>query len=189
MFTKRMFGMLAVLILALTLSAGAADDKPVLKNIKAVNWEELAGCLPDKVEGMNVGKVDGGTINMTDPTNPQNQMSYSAANRTYSKGKDEKKSVTLTILDSNLYQFLLMPFMMAIEMDTPTGSVKSTKIGDIPAKVIIKKDEGEITGVSYLILISERILVSAEGDGNFSQDEVESLVKKVDFEKLAALVK
>ncbi|MBN2226686.1 MAG: hypothetical protein JW763_04925 [candidate division Zixibacteria bacterium] len=189
MFTKRICCVLAMLALTLTIGAGAADDQPVVKNIKAVNWEELAGCLPDKVEGLHAGEIDGGTITMADPTNPQTQMSYSAANRTYYKGKDEDDGITLTILDSNLYQFLLMPFMMAIEIDTPNGSVKSTKLGDFPSKVIIEKDDGEITGVTCLVLISERILVSAEGDDSVSQDDVESLIKKVDFEKLASLVK
>jgi len=189
MFTKHICSFLAILMLLVVAGAGADDDKPAVKNIKAINWEDLGSCLPDKVEGMDVGEVDGGSLEMTDPSDPKTKISYSTANRIYTATKNKDKSVTLNILDSNFYQFLLMPFMMAMEIDTPSGSVKSDKVADFPAKVIIQKDEGEITGISYLILVSERILVSAEADENVAPKEIENLLEKVDFEKLAKLTK
>ncbi|MEZ5360666.1 MAG: hypothetical protein R3F48_17770 [Candidatus Zixiibacteriota bacterium] len=163
-----------------------SDEEKVqaVMHADAIDWNSLADCLPDEADDMDVSDVDGGTMSMADPTNPGSKFSYSFAERTYTKGDN---GIILRITDTGYSQFLTMPYMMAFEMDTPDATIKSVKVGDRDAKFIQNKEKGKVISTQYLILISERVLVMAENDGGASKDEIESMLKKIDFEKLTKL--
>ncbi|MCK5126630.1 MAG: hypothetical protein KAR42_10270 [candidate division Zixibacteria bacterium] len=179
----------AVLILfALSSAIIATDDEEAMKktmNIKAIDWNKLAGCLPDKVEGMKVSELDGGEMSIPDMTNPGTMFSYSFAERTYST-KD--KTIILRITDTGFNQMLQMPFMMMMEMETPEVSFKNTEIAGNPAKRMINKEKGKVINTQYLVLISDRVLVMSETE-NTDADEVEALIKLINFKDLAVLAK
>jgi len=183
------FGMFAFLFVFLALGAFAVDEQKdlakELQAVKAIDWNELAKLLPEKVEGMEVGKLDGGTMNMADPTNPENKFSYSSASRAYTT--KDKKEIRLHILDTGFNQLLMTPFMMQMEYDSPEGTVKSIDVQGVPTKLIYEKEENKITGVQIISLVSKRILVTGEGDENVTADDITNMIKLIDYKKLAAM--
>lgn len=183
------FGLFAVLFVFLAMGAYAEDEQKdlakELQAVKAIDWNELAKLLPEKVEGMEVGKLDGGTMSMTDPTNEENKFSYSSASRAYTS--KDKKEIRLHILDTGFNQLLMTPFLMQMEYDSPEGTVKSIDMQGAPTKLIYNKDEGKITGVQIISLVAKRILVTGEGDDSVTQDDIAKLIKMIDYKKLAAM--
>lgn len=182
-----------VFVLAMLLAAGcwAGEETEELSEqleaVKAIDWNKLATLLPDKVDGMTVGELDGGSMSLADPTNPNNQFTYSAVSKPYSFGED--KTVLLRILDTGFNQFLMMPFAMQMEYDSPEGSVKSAEINGVPVKIITEKDDGKITDMQIIALAAKRILVNAETEDNVTLDEIEKVFKLVDFELLNKMAK
>ena len=186
----RTISLFAVLLVFLAGAVYAEDEQKDLSKelqaVKAIDWNDLAKLLPEKVEGMEVSKLDGGTMSMADPTNPQNQFSYSSASRSYTT--KDGKVINLHILDTGFNQFLMTPFMMQMEYDSPDGSVKSTEVQGFPSKLIYDKDEGEVTGVQIISLVSKRVLVTAEGDDEtVTKDDISKLLDLVDYKKLAGM--
>ncbi len=183
------FGVFAVLLVFLALGAYAEEEQKdlakELQAVKAVDWNELAKLLPEKVEGMEVSELDGGSMTMADPTNPGNQFSYSSASRAYTS--KDKKEIRLHILDTGFNQLLMTPFMMQMEYDSPEGTVKSAEIQGFPSKLIYQKDEGKITGVQVISLVAKRILVTGEGDETVTEEDIQKLIKMIDYKKLAAM--
>jgi hypothetical protein len=180
-----LFASIFVLVLS---SVAFASDEEKAKEIMAadaIDWNKLSTCLPGEVKGMEVGDVDGGSMSMADPTNPGKTFSYSYAERTYTAGK---KEIILRITDTFYSTMLTMGYMMAIEMDTPDGSVKTVKVGDQTAKRMQNKEKGKVTSSQYLILVSERVLVMAESDAEATTDEIEALLVLIDFEKLNGMI-
>ena len=179
----------AILLSGTAVFAGDAEAEK-MADFKAVNWQDLGNLLPDKIEGMEADDLDGGTLNMPNPNNPAQQMSYSAVDRTYFKKTDKgKKKITLRITDTAFNQFLMAPFMMSMEYDSPDGSVKSIELEGHKAKLFTQKEKGEITEVQILLLVNERFLVGVEGNDLVTIDEAKEILKKIDLEKLAKLEK
>ena len=187
MFKKVFCLFLLVSLLALpVLAADAQEEAEQVMHAKAIDWNELTGCLPEKIANMETEEPDGGSMSMADPNSPGQQLSYSYAERTYTSGD---KSITLRITDTGWSQFLTMPYMMAIEMDTPDASIKTVDVAGQPAKRIQSKEKGKVKSTQFLLLVSERVLVMAEGNEKAGSAEIEDLIKKIDFEKLTALAK
>jgi len=186
-----MFKLFAIMALALMLLATTAvvadEDAPKIDpGYKAIDWSELAAFLPEKVEGMKVSDVDGGTINMADPTNPSNKISYTNVERTYTAGD---KEVILRITDTGFNQFLKMPFMMMMEVDGPDASIKNVEIKGYMGKVHLEKKKGKVTESQYMLLIGDRLLVMAEGNEDISPDDVKAMLEKMDLASLEKLCK
>lgn len=179
--------------------------------VEAINWRKLAKLLPKEIDGMESGKLDGGTFNIggqgmaglaalskskgDSADMPDFSMSYSTVERSYTQKLDngKKKKLTIRIMDSGMARLMLQPYMMAVEYDTPEGMLKSTKIGDYPAKLMLEFDDDlEVTKTQYMVLVSDRILAQFDGNGNATQDEVEALATGFPFaeiEKLAQQAK
>ena len=162
----------------------AADTSMV--HIKAISWEKLAACLPASLEGFETGEDDGGTMNMPNPEDPSHSLSYSVIEREYS---NDDKSIHLEIMDSGLNQLLLAPFMMTMEFDGPDQTIKNAEFAGNPAKLVLNKEDGKVRTAQYLVLVADRLLMAAEGNENVSSDEIKAALEKVDFAKLAELVK
>ncbi len=185
---KKILLIISLLLFALVSFTQASDEEKSeeIMAAEAIDWIKLSSCLPGEVSDMDVGEVDGGAMTMANPTSPGSQFSYSYAERTYSKGK---KEIALRITDTFYSQMLAMTYMMAIEMDTSDGSVKTTKVGEYTAKRIQNKEKGKVISTQYLILMSDRVLVMAESDSEASIEEIETLMQKIDFDKLAGMIK
>ncbi|MBU0982434.1 MAG: hypothetical protein KKA42_01085, partial [candidate division Zixibacteria bacterium] len=83
--TKRivLMGLTCALLLS---SAWAIDDEESaqkIMSVEAIDWNVLAGFLPTGGDDVEVSDLDGGTMNMADPTNPSAKISYSNVERTY----------------------------------------------------------------------------------------------------------
>jgi len=178
----------ALVIPAFTLAEEPTNSETEPEAVKAIDWQKLAEFLPSEIEGMETGEIDGGTMNMGNPSNPSEQISYSMVELTYTSGEgDDAKEITLRIMDTGFNQFLAAPFMMAFEYDSPDGAMKSTEVSGLPAKLILEKENNEVTNTQFMLLISERLMVNGEGNEATSTDEVESSLKMIDFEGLGKL--
>ncbi|MDH4157786.1 MAG: hypothetical protein OEW00_10980 [candidate division Zixibacteria bacterium] len=188
---KKFLPLLLCLLLCLVAVTVTAEDEEQVKAVKAVDWNELAKFLPEAIEGMRTGKLEGGSLSIPDPDNPQQPFSYSSVERRFKAETkaDESKSITVRIWDSGFNQLLMAPFMMAFEFDGPDGSVKTIEIKKQKAKLITNKDEGVLESCQVIVLVAERILVSVEGDELTTVEEIILLAEKIDYDKLAALVK
>ena len=183
---------LGVALILLAIPSFADDDKPAPEQKAAtepIEWKTLGACLPEQVEGMKVGELDGQMLNMVNPMNPNEQFYYSLANRTYTFAKDKDKAIDLQVQDTHANQMLLAPFMMAMTYDSPEGSIKTIEVAKLPGKLFLEKDEGKITEINCMVLVGNRLLVMAEADGTVTEEELLSLVGKIDYEKLAKLAK
>ena len=79
-----------VLLIFTAVSFAEEGEKMVRpKAVKAIDWSILGQFLPEKVEGWKAGDLDGGTMNMADPTNPSSMFSYSSVEKTY-KAKNKR---------------------------------------------------------------------------------------------------
>ena len=168
----------------------AQDEKAIeaAKAIKAIDWNELAKYLPEGIEGFTRSDIDGGTINMTDPMNPSQKISYSAVECDY-YNEAEDKEIKITITDSGLNQFLLSPYLMAIEFDGPDGGVKSIEVNGQTAKLFTEKNDGKIEEVKLMAVAGDRIIVVVGGDENCSYDEVLAIANKINLKELSSLIK
>ncbi len=160
------------------------------ETFQAIDWKKLAEQLPDELAGLKAGDVDGGSMSMSDPTNPGQTFSYSTVERTYTSDDEENpKKVTVRILDSGLNQMLQAPFMLAMEFDGPDGSMKTVELAGQKARQIIEKEDGKIESVQYLILVVQRFMVFVEGGDNASLELVGKVTEELPFDGLAGLVK
>ena len=188
---KKSLPLMLCLILCLVAVTVTAEDEEQIKAVKAVDWNELAKFLPETIEGLKAGKLDGGSLSIADPENPEQSFSYSSVERRYkSEVKTGKsKKITIHIWDSGFNQLLMAPFMMTFEFDGPDGSVKTVEIGKRKAKLITDKDEGVLESCQVIVLVADRVLVSVEGNELTTVEEITLLAEKIDYDKLAALVK
>ena len=162
----------------------AVDTSTV--HVKAIPWEKLAACLPTSLEGLETGDDDGGTMNMPNPEDPSQSLSYSVIEREYS---NDGKSIHLQIMDSGLNRLLLAPFMMTMEFDGPDQTIKNAEFAGNPAKLVLNKDDGTVRTAQYLVLVADRLLLAAEGNEHVSSDDLKAALEKVDFAKLTEMVK
>jgi hypothetical protein len=188
---KKLLPLSLCLILCLVAMAATAEDEKPVKAVKAVDWNELAKFLPETIEGMEAGKLDGGSLSIADPKDPQQPFSYSSVERRFkTEAKAGKsKTISIRIWDSGFNQLLMAPFMMAFEFDGPDGSVKTVDIKKQKAKLITDKDEGVLESCQVVVLVADRILVSVEGNELTTVEEITLLAEKIDYDKLAALAK
>ena len=92
-------------------------------------------------------------------------------------------------MDTGFNQFLMAPYMMAFEFDSPDGAMKTIEIAGQTGKMILEKEKGKITDTQVMFLVGGRLLVAAEGDEDAELDDIEFLFKGFDFKKLAGLAK
>jgi hypothetical protein len=168
--------------------------------VEAVNWRELAKMLPKAIGEMEPGKIDGGTYNFNgaaagattaassgEEAEGASSMSYSTVERTYSQELEdgERKELTIRLTDSGIARLMLQPYLMAVEYDTPDGMLKSTKVGDYPAKMMLDFDDDlEVEQTQIMVLVADRILVQFEGNEHTSQAEVEAAANDFPFGNL-----
>ncbi len=168
-------------------SAPTTEAKP--QSNKAINWKELAKFLPEEIKGMKAGDLDGGTFTMADPSNPDQQFSYSTVERDFTTETKEgnDKEIDISIMDSGLNQMMMMPYTMMMEYDTPDGSMKTTEIKGHKAMLIVESDEGKLESHQIIMPIGNRLLVSVQGNELTTLDEITKLAESIDYDKLVKL--
>lgn len=184
-FTTSAFAQLDDLKKALGQIPGMGGDKDAKEMVESINWKELSGFLPESIDGLEKSKLDGGTFKTQNPTDPTGQYSYSSVSRKYS---NEKKKLTITIMDSGYNQLLLSPFMLSYEFDGPDGSMKSITVKDQDAKLMTKMDDGVLEEVNLMIAVKGRIMVVFDGNSEVTEKEIMAEAKKIDYAKLESLI-
>ena len=168
-----------MLLFALTPQKPAA---PVLKPLPVVSLEVLQSLLPE-ADGWTRGPLIGDIVHVTDDTG------YSFAVADFAKGSAK---LHLTIGDTVGVGDCLMALgaMISVlpagysEKPEPTTSiVRFTYEGYESAS---KWNASTFSG-EFSVLVADRFVVKAEGEGVDSLDTLRVFVSKVDFKKLAAL--
>lgn len=179
---------------------GMTQDGP---QVEAIGWRDLAKLLPKTLDGMITGKIKGGTFNMggmTSAVMPDSirkamnmsgmASSYSSAERTYTQdlGEGKIKKLTIRIMDAGMVKAMLSPFFMAVEYDTPDGIMKSVEIAGHPARLMQEFDDDfEVVKTSYMVLISDRVMVQFEGNEHVEEKLVTSQANSFPYDKLIRL--
>lgn len=192
MRVKLFLGVAIVLALGIPLMSLAGEkENAEPQAVKAIDWKELSKVLPEEIPGMKAGDVDGGTFTMSDPSSPGQEFSHSSVEREYTAElKDgEEKEIKISIMDSGLNQAMIAPFTMMMEYDSPDGSIKATTFKDYKGWQIVEKEKGEIESTQIVLLISDRVLVSLQGNEHVTMEELTKVAEKIDFDKLAELAK
>jgi len=172
-------------------SAVMAEDEIKIKHVTAIDWSKLAEFLPTEMEGYTADDVDGGTINMANPTNPDEKISHSHASRSFTREDDENDvDINVTILDAGLAQMMMQPYLMQMQMeiDSPDGSMKSIELGGYKGALITEKSNNVVETTTVFAVIADRLVIVVEGDGITDPDIVKIIMTGMDLDGLAKLV-
>ncbi len=185
---------LSLVLLIPSVSIIAGDETEAIEtaaSIDAINWNNLAKALPEKIEGFESGDLDGGTFNMTNPTDPSSQMSHSSVERRFTKKLDDGsiKKFKIMIMDSGLNKMMITPFLMHMEYDTPGGYMKWTTVNDRKTALLVDKSKGEIDKIHLFTILADRLIVSVEGNNQTTIEENKENAGLVDFKMLSSLLK
>lgn len=154
----------------------------------ALKWQTLAQHLPE-IEGMEKDKIDGGTFNVANPMTPEEKTNYSTVTRRFyaQMGSSGTKEIIVTILDSGFATMMLAPFMMAVEFDTPDGSMKSGEVEGFKAKFMEELDDDmNVTRSQVMVHVAGEVLVTAEGNRYVKPAELKTVVGDMDLPGLKA---
>jgi len=151
------------------------------KDAKAVHYEELINYLPTSISGYTAeAEPDGGTIEMQG-------ASYSSANVSFKNDKGERIKVTLLDYNAAMAMYGMATAMWAsgFKIDTKDELAQSYNINDkIAGWETFKKKSGN---ASVILGISNRFLLTVEADNQKNCDNVKSIAKSIDIDKLASL--
>ena len=187
---KRMVVCLTALM-ACVLAASSvvvAEDEVEIKQVTAIDWNKLAEFLPTAMDGYTADDVDGATLNMANPTNPDEKISHSHASRSFTREDDVE--INVTILDAGLAQMMLQPYLMQMQMeiDGPDGSMKSIELAGYKGALITEKTNNEIETTAVFAVIADRLGIVVEGEGVTDADVVKTIITGMDLDGLAKMV-
>ena len=140
---KIVFMFFILFLLTVSVTAGEETDAiESIVSIDAINWNNLAKALPEKIDGFESGELDGGTFNMANPTDPSIKISHSSVERKFTKNMEDGsyKIFKIMIMDSGLNKMMITPFLIHMEYDTPDGYMKWTIVDERKTALIIDKD-------------------------------------------------
>ena len=145
-----------------------------------MHYEELIKFLPTEIDGYTAEEPDGGTVEM-------HGTSYSNADITFKNEAGERIKVSL--LDYNaalsMYSMATAMWTSGLKIDTKEELAQSYTINDeISGWETFKKKTGQ---ASVVIGISNRFMLTIEADNQKNCDNVKSIAKSMDLDKLAAL--
>lgn len=142
---------------------------------EVVPFETLGAALPE-MSGWTRGEITGSTSNFP--------MKVSESKADY---RDGNKEIRLAVVDATLAQVMIVPFAAFLSASyserSTDGYKKGTSVKGEPAfeGVNTKSDTSELT-----VVVGKRFIVSANGSGGASIENVRALVEKMDFGKLTA---
>ena len=146
----------------------------------AIPYADLQKYLPASLDGFNTEEPGGANIDMPG-------MSYSSAERTYTK--DDGTRVKITIIDYNaaysLYSAATAMWAMGVSVDTPTEKAGGIKFeGDIGGWETFHKQNKD---ANLVLGVGSRFWVSVEAAKQEGTDFVKSVAKMIDLKKLSSL--
>lgn len=170
--------------------------------VEVIGWRELAKLLPKEVEGMEAGKLDGGTYKFGGPTGESDTVTqalsmlgggtnYSSVERRFIKkieGKTEAR-LTFRIIDAGVVRAMLAPFLTTMEYDRTDGLLKNVEINGHKGKLMQKfNDDMDVTETQYMVLIGDRVMVQIDANAGVDPAVVESEAEKFPYDELQAQV-
>lgn len=150
------------------------------KVAKAMHYEELIKFLPTEIDGYTAKEPDGGTVEMQG-------ISYSNADITFKNEAGERIKVSLLDYNAALSMYIMATAMWTsgLKIDTKDELAQSYNISDdISGWETFKKKSGK---ASIVIGISNRFMLSIDADNQKNCDNVKSIAKSMDLDKLASL--
>lgn len=155
-----------------------------------IPWQSLAGFLPNMVEGLKAGSVEGQSRSAEDPGNPGVQYTFTAVEREYLSGTDNnQKMIRVKLLDAGHNPMLIGPYLSRLEYDSETGGMKVAEINGHQALSLYEKTLGKVVSRQIIIMLAERILVEVEGNRLVSEDELISVAENLDLKGIAETAK
>ncbi|MDT8412742.1 MAG: hypothetical protein RQ875_09790 [Vicingaceae bacterium] len=150
------------------------------KDAKAMHYEELIKFLPTEIDGYTAEEPDGGTVEMQG-------TSYSNADITFKNEAGERIKVSL--LDYNaalsMYSMATAMWTSGLKIDTKDELAQSYTVNDeISGWETFKKKTGK---ASVILGINNRFMLTIEADKQENCDNVKSIAKNMDLDKLASL--
>ena len=150
------------------------------KDAKAMHYEELMNFLPTKIDGYTAEEPDGGTVEMQG-------TSYSNADITFKNEAGDR--VKISLLDYNaalsMYSMATAMWSSGLKIDTKDELAQSFNINDqISGWETFKKKTGK---ASIVLGINDRFMLTVEADKQENCDNVKSIAKSMDLDKLASL--
>lgn len=150
------------------------------KDAKAMHYEELMNFLPTKIDGYTAEEPDGGTVEMQG-------TSYSNADITFKNEAGDR--VKISLLDYNaalsMYSMATAMWSSGLKIDTKDELAQSFNINDqISGWETFKKKTGK---ASVVLGINDRFMLTVEADKQENCDNVKSIAKSMDLDKLASL--
>ena len=150
------------------------------KDAKAMHYEELMKYLPNEIDGYTAEEPDGGTVEMQG-------TSYSNADITFKNEAGDR--VKISLLDYNaalsMYSMATAMWSSGLKIDTKDELAQSFNINDqISGWETFKKKTGK---ASVVLGINDRFMLTVEADKQENCDNVKSIAKSMDLDKLASL--
>lgn len=146
------------------------------KTVEPVSFRDLQATLP-AMSGWEMEKPRG--ERMTSP------VPFSETSTSYRKGDSE---IRVKIVDSGFNKLLIAPWTMFLsagyEKETDRGYEKSTKVSGNPG---FEKWDSEGKDGELNFVVSQRFLVTVEGNGLADSKPLYDVASKMDLGKLAAL--
>lgn len=155
-------------------------DMEERKDAKAMHYEELMKYLPTKIDGYTAEEPDGGTIEM-------HGTSYSNADITFKNEAGER--IKISLLDYNaalsMYSMATAMWTSGLKIDTKDELAQSYNINDnISGWESFQKKSGN---ASITLGVSNRFMLTIEADNQENCNNIKSIAKNMDLDKLASL--
>jgi len=166
-----------LVVLAVITATLCAEE--AAKPLEAVHFSKIVPLLPAPPDGWKAPEPDGSTMDM-------GGFKMTTVGRTYTKGDgDDAPSVSLNIIDyaGNKPFYDATTAAWNISQETPTGYVKSVKVGEYPG--FETYDKGGKSGQLWVV-VAQRFFVHVETT-NLEPAELQTWMKVIDLKKLAAL--
>ena len=191
---KSIIALLFSILFLLAVSVTAGEETETIESIisiDAINWNNLAKVLPEKIEGFESGELDGGTFSMANPTDQSSKISHSSVERKFTKKMEDGsyKIFKIMIMDSGLNKMMITPYLIHMEYDTPDGYMKWTTVDKRKTALIIDKDKGEIDKIHLFTILAGRLIISIEGNEKTTVEENKGIAGLVDYDALNGFLK
>jgi hypothetical protein len=151
------------------------------KDAKAMHYEELMKYLPNEIDGYTLEGDPHGESIEAGPT------SYSTVHKKFINDNNERIIIKLVDYNAavNMFNMATMMWSTGLKVDTSDELAQSYNINDdISGWESFKKNSG---AASLILGIKDRFLLTVEADKQENCDNVKSIAKSMDLDKLAAL--
>lgn len=169
----------------------AGEDSAGEQERSTLAESPLAAFLPAELEGYEASSVHDDGLGWPQQEAEDEGPSVKVVARTFVKetADDEEITITVSILDSELFRplFDLMFIAMDVDVDKPDKVVRTIDLKGQPARLVIKRQEdGTVEKVVLVTDVRPDLMVAIKAEGPATTDDVVALAEKIDFTGLVA---